>query len=86
MLKLEQAACQRCVRCNSPLCKAGYIAEDNQGVRQFVCCAHLTELLFALCQPVPMGRRPKRSVDPQLLTAEVVGYQAGLGSLIELEK
>jgi hypothetical protein len=41
-----------CRHCKSNLTKAGYVVEDNQGVRQFICSAHLAKLLNACLTPL----------------------------------
>lgn len=49
---IERPDRDQCGRCRSSLTKVGYIVEDSEGVRRFLCTSHLIELLHACQAPL----------------------------------
>ena len=51
-LLIETPGCERCSICRSATDKPGFLVEDDQRVRKFVCSTHLTELLRVMLAPL----------------------------------
>jgi hypothetical protein len=51
-LLIHDCDCERCERCRSSLTKVGWLVEDSEGVRMFLCTSHLVELLHACQAPL----------------------------------
>jgi hypothetical protein len=52
VIVVHQPACDRCPMCRSAMDKAGFVVEDDQHTRGFLCTGHLFELLRVMLMPV----------------------------------
>jgi hypothetical protein len=49
---VDHAAREKCPLCTSSLEKPGYVLQDSEGVRRFLCWPHVQKLLAASLWPV----------------------------------
>ena len=70
-LSIDHPERDLCQRCRSNLARAGYVVEDDQGVRQFVCISHLVELLHSFLPPAPAYRGPRRNAAAMSISHEI---------------